>query len=184
MRRGDSIKTMNLNITLFQKINSLQGRNRWLDLFGKTGAEWVIIAMIGWYAASTIIDQYGNFQMIALRLVLLCVAWVAGWLIDIFVATIVKEPRPHVTYPESKLLFSPMMSWKSFPSDHAMSAWLIFFLALMFNLPGFEALAALAWWVCWGRVYAGVHYPFDIVGGLVVAAFVTIVSYNLLIIAF
>lgn len=175
---------MNFNVKLFQIINSLVGKNRGLDLFGKTGAEWVVVASVGWYISSVYLDVGNNHFALLLRLGALPVCWLAGWLIDIFIATIVQEPRPHVTYPETKLMFTPLMSWKSFPSDHAMSAWLIFFLAFMFNVPGFEMLAVLALWVCWGRVYAGCHYPFDMVGGFLVAAFVTLVAYNLLIIFF
>jgi undecaprenyl-diphosphatase len=175
---------MNFNVKLFQKINGLVGRNRWLDLFGKTGAEWVIIGSGGWYIASVFLDQVGNRPGLILRLSALPICWLAGWLIDIFIGTIVQEPRPHITYPETKMLFTPLMSWKSFPSDHAMSAWLIFFLAAMFNVPGFEMLAVLAVWICLGRVYAGCHYPFDIVGGFFVSAFVTLVAYNLLIVYF
>lgn len=175
---------MNFNVSLFFKVNSLVGKNRWLDLFGKTGAEFVIIAMVGWFAASVFVNQDNQWSGILFRLAVLVAAWVSGWLIDIMIGSIVREPRPHITYPESKLLFQPYMSWKSFPSDHAMSAWLIFFIALMFGLPGAEGLAILALWVCWGRVYAGMHYPFDIVGGFTVASFVTMVMYNLLIIFF
>lgn len=174
---------MNFNISLFFKINKLVGKNRWLDLFGKAGAEWVIVAMIGWYVASDFIktaEPRQNYLILAV----LAAAWVAGWLLNILIGSIVREPRPHITFPQSNILFQPMMSWKSFPSDHAFSAWLIFFLALMFNLPGFEALAVLAFWVSWGRVYAGLHYPFDIIGGMVVAAFMTVVCYNLLIVYF
>ena len=175
---------MNLNVSLFFKINKLVGKNRWLDLFAKAGAEWVIVAMVGWYVTAVMIDYYSELNNIVLRVGVLLVGWVAGWLISILIGKIVQEPRPHVTYPESKLLFQPYMSWKSFPSDHSMSAWLIFFLALIFGLPAVEGLAVLALWVCWGRVFAGLHYPFDIVGGFVLAGFVAAVCYNLMIIFF
>lgn len=173
---------MNFNVSSFFKVNRLVGRHRWLDLFGATGAEFVIIAMLGWYIASIFLKMENPTPAIILEIGTLAVAWLAGWLIDILIATIVREPRPHVTYPETKLLFQPIMSWKSFPSDHAMSAFLMVFLAVLFGLPGVEGLLAFALWVCWGRVYSGLHYPFDLVGGLVVAAFVTMVSYNLLLI--
>lgn len=175
---------MNYNVLLFKKVNNLVGKSRWLDLFGKAGAEWVIIAMLGWFVASVFIDYNSEPTNILLRLGTLTVAWVSGWCISILIGTLVREPRPHVSYPESKLLFQPYMSWKSFPSDHAMSAWLMFFLALIFGLPGVEGLFILALWVCWGRVFAGLHYPFDIIGGLSLAGFVAVVSYNLLIIFF
>jgi membrane-associated phospholipid phosphatase len=42
----------------------------------------------------------------------------------------------------------------------------------------------MALWVCWGRVFAGCHYPFDTFGGFLVAAFVTLITYNLLLLYF
>lgn len=168
---------MNFNVRLFFKINELQAKNnRWLDAFGRAGAEFVIIAMVGWYVAGIALQHMPDTQAIFLHIGLLALCWAVGWLLDIGIGFLVKEPRPHVTYPESKLLFQPKMSWKSFPSDHAMSAWLIFFLAVIFNLPGLEVLGLLAMWVCWGRVYAGVHYPFDTIGGMLVAALVSMVT--------
>ncbi len=175
---------MNLNISLFFKINSLIGRNRWFDLFSKAGAEFVVIAMLGWYMASVFLGSNTAKETVLVRVGTLAVAWLLGWFIDLLIAVIVKEPRPEVTHPETKLLFKPIMKWKSFPSDHAMSAFLMVFLSLMFGLPGVEGLFAMAIWVCWGRVYSGIHYPFDIVGGLAVAALVTVISYNLLLVFF
>ncbi len=173
---------MNLNIKLFKNINGLVGKSRFWDAFGRAGAEWVVVAMLGWYAAADFIANLPNKGAVLWPLLFLGAAWALGWLLDVFIGIIVKEPRPHVTYPESKLLFTPLMSWKSFPSDHAMSAWLILFMALVFQLPFAWALIPLALWVSWGRVYAGVHYPFDIVGGAAVAGLVAIFSYYLFVV--
>jgi undecaprenyl-diphosphatase len=85
-----------------------------------------------------------------------------------------------MTHPESKLLFTPLMSWKSFPSDHGMSAWLAVFFALLIGFPLVFPLVILALWVSWGRVYAGVHYPIDIFGGAAVAGFVIACFYFLI----
>ena len=172
---------MNWNIKLFKKINRFVGTSPWLDAFGKAGAEWVIVAIVGWYVAADFIINSASKLAIFWPIAFLGLAWALGWLINTLIGLIVREPRPHATYPESKLLFTPLSSWKSFPSDHAMSAWLIFFMALLFNLPGVEALLFMAIWVSWGRVYAGVHYPFDAVGGAAVAALVAVTSYYLLV---
>ncbi|HLD60757.1 MAG TPA: phosphatase PAP2 family protein, partial [Patescibacteria group bacterium] len=141
---------MNWNAILFFKINSLVGKNRWLDAFGRAGAEFVIVAMLGWYMASSLIAA--RPQVAIVPIVLLALAVVFGWVFNVGIGLLIKEPRPHVTYPQSKLLFTPMNSWKSFPSDHAMIAWLIFFMAILFALPGLEMLLPLALWVSWGRV--------------------------------
>lgn len=172
---------MNLNTRLLLKINSLSGKNQWLDAFGRAGAEFVIIAMGAWYVVAAMVARAPDWNFVFWPLVFLFATWLVAWGLDLLVAEIVREPRPAVTHTEVKLLFKPLMNWKSFPSDHAMSAWLIVFMAFMFNLPGAEGLILLALWVSFGRVYAGVHYPLDIVGGFSIALASSIASYAILI---
>jgi membrane-associated phospholipid phosphatase len=50
-------------------------------------------------------------------------------------------------------------------------------MALIFHLPLAWALLPMALWVVWGRVYAGLHYPFDIIGGAVLAALTVTIFY-------
>lgn len=163
-----------INKIIFDRINSLQAKNRWLDAFGRAGAEWVIIAMIGWYVSSSFIDRLPNMQRVLAPIVGFIIVWVLSWLISIVIGLVVKEPRPQVNEPSIKQLFTPFMNWKSFPSDHAMSAFLIFFMALIFGLSGAWALLVFALWVVWGRIYSGVHYPIDILGGIVVAGLTSV----------
>ncbi len=171
---------MNWNIRLFFKINSLVGKSRLFDAIGRAGAEWAIIAMLGWFGASVFVANLPDKKAALWPIVFFVGSWLVGWVISIGLGLIVREPRPHITYPEAKLLFTPTMSWKSFPSDHALSSWLLFFTALHFGLPGAWALLPLTLWVVWGRVYAGLHYPFDIAGGTVLAAFVAVLQYLVL----
>lgn len=169
-----------LNTKIFLKINSSAGRSKLLDSFGIAGAEWVIVAMIGWYVASNFIDRMPDKSLVFLPLVFFSAAWTIGWLINLSIAMSVRESRPYVSNPQTKLLFKPLMSWKTFPSDHSMSVWLMVFMAHIFHLPGAWALILMALWVVWGRVYAGLHYPLDILGGLGVAAFVAALAYNVM----
>lgn len=172
---------MSFNTKIFFAINKYQGQNPWLDAIGRAGAEWVVVGMLGWYAVSAFIGYAPSKRAAAFAIIFLAASWAMGWILDLCIGLIVREPRPHITHPESKLLFTPLMAWKSFPSDHAMSAWLIFFMALVCNLPLAWALLPLAVWVSWGRVFAGVHYPFDTLGGASVAGFVSILAFQLLV---
>lgn len=168
---------MNLNTRIFLKINGLVGKSRWLDSFGRAGGEFVVVAMIAWYIASDLVDRLPNKRLAFWPLAFLAAAWAVGWLANLLIGMIVREPRPFVTLPQTRVLFQPIMSWKSFPSDHSMSVFLIVFMAFVFHLPGAWALIPMALWVVWGRVYAGLHYPLDILGGLGVAALVSGLQY-------
>ncbi len=167
---------MNWNTKLFLKINTLVGKNRWLDAFGRAGAEWVIIGMGGWYVAISFILHYGNPYLMWLPIFTLAGAELVGLFFSNMIGLIVHEVRPRLSIPEIKILFMPASLWKSFPSDHAMSAFLIFLMAIIFGFPTALGLLPLVLWVCWGRVYSGVHYPGDILGGLTLAAFVSVLA--------
>lgn len=168
---------MDINTKAFLKINGLVGKSRLLDSFGRAGAEWMIITTMAWYIASDFIDRMPDKRLVFLPLAFLAAAWAIGWLINLLISLSIHEPRPYISYPQTRLLFQPLMSWKSFPSDHSMSAWLIVFMAYIFNLPGAWALVPMALWVVWGRIYAGLHYPLDILGGIGVAAFAGSLAY-------
>lgn len=173
---------MDINSKLFLKINSPVGKSKLLDNFGRAGAEWMFIGMVGWYFTSALVNGLPDKSKAFLPLGFLCGAWLVGWLINLGLALAVREPRPFITYPQIKTLFRPLMSWRSFPSDHSMAVFTIVFNAYLFHLPSAWALVPMALWVVWGRMFAGVHYPLDILGGFGVAGFVaTITSYILII---
>lgn len=169
-----------LNTKILLKINGLVGKSKLLDSFGRAGAEWVVIAMIAWYAVSDLADRLPDKRSALLPLIFLGAAWTIGWLINLLIGMSMNEPRPYVSHPKIKLLFQPLGNWKTFPSDHSMSAFLIFFMACIFNLPGAWALLPMALWVVWGRVYAGLHYPLDVLGGIGVAAFAVALAYGVM----
>ncbi|MFA5128162.1 MAG: phosphatase PAP2 family protein [Patescibacteria group bacterium] len=154
------------NRLIFDKINSWQGRNPWLDAFGRAGAEWVIVAMLGWYAAATFLACWPDWKSAFGPIIILAGVWVLTWCVDVAIGYFVHEMRPHITEPATRQLFKPMMGWKSFPSDHTMTAFLIFFTACVFGLAGTPALFVLALWAAFGRMFSGVHYPIDIIGGI------------------
>lgn len=161
------------DIKILLAINGLQGKNRWLDAFSRAGAEWVVAAMMVWYGVVTAIALYPSKRHIALVVLLFAGSWSVAFCLSNIIGLILRRPRPFVTHPEVKLMFHPMESWKTFPSDHTMTAALIVFLVCILHLPFTAGLWPLLVWVAWGRVFAGVHYPSDILGGLTVAGLVS-----------
>lgn len=171
---------MHLNTRLFFSINHLSGRSRFLDAFAQAGAEWVLPIMIGWFAVADFTYYDRNLPALVLSIVTLGFLAIFGLALSYGVAALVREPRPYVRHGEMvKTLFRPLFSWKSFPSDHSLGVFLIVGVAYCFGLPWLLPLIIMALWVCFSRIYAGVHYPADILGGFVLGA-VVLLGYGLI----
>lgn len=74
------------------------------------------------------------------------------------------------TNPELRTLISCRNSW-SFTSSHATShgAAAVVISGILFGFRRKWVMIFSVWalWVCWAQIYVGVHYPFDMLGGLV-----------------
>jgi undecaprenyl-diphosphatase len=98
-------------------------------------------------------------------------AALSGWALYGLAKLVVQRPRPHAV---SRLMHGA--GWYSYPSGHSMLAPIVFGLGIIvWSAPWVSpalrraalALAALlALGIGFSRVYVGVHYPSDVVGGL------------------
>lgn len=84
------------------------------------------------------------------------------------------EPRPFVTFNFTPLVSEPANA--SFPSRHATIAATIAFAYFYFKSKWSLLLLPTALWVGISRVYVGVHYPLDILGGFLVGAISLIIA--------
>ena len=91
----------------------------------------------------------------------------------------IDRPRPPAVYPEPKPLVH-VPHGGSFPSGHAATSFAcatILALAAPRYAVAFFVLAAA---IAWSRVYNGVHYPLDVVGGAALGVVVAIALRRLL----
>jgi undecaprenyl-diphosphatase len=129
---------------------------------GRLGLVWIVIACI-------LALVWKRYAVVVFTVVGVAVAdWASYGLKAVF-----DVERPSMRYAEPKALVSPPQD-ASFPSGHASTSFAaatVLSIAVPRWAPGFYLLALA---IGFSRVYVGVHYPLDIVGGAVLGISVAI----------
>lgn len=82
----------------------------------------------------------------------------------------------HLTFPIAATPEAVLRTWSSFPSDHAMMwAAVAMGIFLVSRWMGVLALLQCAFLICLPRVYLGLHYPSDVLAGMILGVGVTCV---------
>jgi undecaprenyl-diphosphatase len=155
---------MNFDYQIFQLINSFAGKNVFLDALGIAAAEYLIFIMA---AIVLLLIFWIKYKAIRLQIINSVAASVLAWAVNAAISVIYFRPRPFVSH-EAINLINKSADSKSFPSDHTAIAFALAFSVYFFNRKLGILLLALAILVAFGRIYVGVHYPLDIVGGFIV----------------
>lgn len=91
---------------------------------------------------------------------------------------LVDRPRPYTMIPELELII-PREGDRSFPSGHTTASFAaaLIFVRMMPKKFGIPAVVAAAL-VALSRLYVGVHYPTDVLGGFLVAMIGSMIVYH------
>ncbi len=161
-----------MNQELFLAINSFAGKNHILDLFMIGSAKavpylFILVLIYLWFRDKKNEALYAGYSASL------------GILISKTIGLVYFHPRPFMDNLGTMIIHHKADS--SFPSDHTTFTMSIAFMLLTFkstrNLAIILTFLALLCGI--GRIYVGVHYPFDILGGIIVAAIATAIIYFL-----
>jgi len=150
---------MNLDILIFQQINGLAGR-------------WVCLDALGIFFAEHFIYILGGVAFLLFRKNLQRTIWVilAVVLARFGIAELIRlfwlRPRPFIENNVNLLV--EMADKPSFPSGHASACFALSFIVYHYNKKAGIAFFFASFLISIARVFVGVHWPLDILGGAAV----------------
>ena len=98
---------------------------------------------------------------------------VAAYAANYPIRELVERPRPFVDHPDLNVLVADKTGY-SFVSDHSALTMALAIGIFMINRRWGSIAVGLALFQGFGRVYAGVHYPTDVIGGVALGAAVVL----------
>lgn len=156
---------------LFFKTNRLLGRSKFFDALVRFWAEYAVF----YFGLGVLISFWSISQDWDLFLWLVSQTGfllISGIFVSFIIAWLWPHSRPKVEFPEIRELITPLSHWKSLPSDHSLIAWILAITCLQFTTPGLVislVVIIIAASIAIARVFAGVHYPRDVIAGMVLA---------------
>jgi undecaprenyl-diphosphatase len=150
------------NFLLFTALINLHGNNSYLNQVMIFGADYIIYFSFILTLLYFFRDKITGKRVVLYLLLAIPICVILIKLIHLFIYT----NRPFVAFEFTPLVFASQDA--SFPSRHVSIMSVIFFAHLFNRAKWTAAFLVMVLWVGAGRVYSGVHYPIDILGGVIV----------------
>lgn len=164
------VTVMNPDMELVKKINGLAGKVRpfdlAMDLFTRYG-HWafVIYGLLLWFAPGSDREKRRRSCLIIFTEV------IVASLISFIIGKVWFRKRPFTRDP-AIWNFTGHKANASFPSNHTMHGSLIAMELLRYRFKGSWLMTLLAGILAFSRLFAGMHYPTDLLGGFTLAGMV------------
>jgi undecaprenyl-diphosphatase len=128
-----------------------------LTSLGDRGLIWILIAF-----ALLITPKYRKIGFMTL-----CALAFSSILADEVLKQLIQRPRPFIIDPNVQLLITKPLSY-SFPSGHTASSFAAAVILVRTEKKYRGYIISLASLIAFSRIYLFVHYPTDIIGGIIV----------------
>jgi undecaprenyl-diphosphatase len=154
---------MNIDLYLFNLVNSLAGRLAWLDYFAMFCAEYLGYVLLV-ILALFLIFNYKKYWRMVLEAVIAAV--ITRFILTDLIRALWFRPRPFVA-----LHFLPLISQSpteaSFPSGHASFFFALSTIVYFYNKKAGILFYVASIFIVIARVFTGVHWPSDILAGAI-----------------
>lgn len=153
----------NFDTRLFQTINNWANRSSFFDQIFVWGAKSAVVIF-------GLVLVYYIFKNRRIFWASVVTALVSRAILTELIRFIYKRPRPFIALDHVKLLIPKDGTEPSFPSGHAAFLFAVAFAVYLYDKKIGGILILVAFLMSFARIYTGVHYPSDIIGGILVAA--------------
>jgi undecaprenyl-diphosphatase len=156
-----------VDFRVYHAVDAFVGHHEWLaDGFGGIEAT-APLAIALTTAALWLLARPGPQRKWKLASASALASGALALLVNQLIAHVWDRPRPYETHPAAQTWVARSHD-PSFPSDHASAAFGIAFAVLMFDRLAGALFVAAAALISLGRVLVGVHYPGDVLAGMLV----------------
>lgn len=162
---------MNFDYQIFQLINSLAGHYKWLDDFGifmAVSSQYFLGAgIVIWMLLKDRIVFWKNFKITAYFFI---TAIVSRFIFGEILKRVINRPRPFEIHQVIQLIGED--KGQSFPSGHISFFFAFSTAVYLYNKKAGLICYAVSFLMGLARIYTGIHYPLDILGGMVLGILV------------